>query len=514
MPLGVSVRIKLVDKLSTGLGRINARFDRLEKVVKRTNREFISFGKRLDRFSGKARGVGRNMSLGITLPILGIGAAMIKAAVTAEETQNKFDVVFSRISGRANNMSKELSGSFGLSVQESQKLLSGTGDLLTGFGFTQEAALSLSGQVQRLAVDLGSLNDLPTEQASLALTKALLGENESVKSLGISILEKDVKAKIKAMEVAGKFTDETDRQKKALATLQIAIDQSGNAIGDWARSQDSVANKTKEMMSRLADLSVQFGTILLPVVSKVVGGLTIMANVFSKMPKGVKTVIVAMAAFAAVIGPLIFLAGAMASGLSAIMTIVPLLSLSIFAGLIPAITGMAAALFATGIPQVIIGITLLIAGIVFLAKNFQRIKTFARNAFLPIIGFVDFLIKKLDNISPILGNIARVFKALVLTSIKEVLSVVELLADAVSGIFDTVNPFGSDAPTPSTSAASAGAAGVGGAAAPINNASQINIGINVDKGGNVKGTTVDSTNTTSRVRVINKGPMVPVMGFG
>ncbi len=197
---------------------------------------------------------------------------LIKAASEAEETDNKFKVVFQDISEEADKTAKNLSRDFGLSSNAAKTLLSDTGDLLTGFGFTGESALDLSKQVNELAVDLASFTNFSggAEGASQALTKALLGERESVKSLGISILDTDVKAKVLELTQKG-MVFETERQAKAYATLLIAQEQSKNAIGDFERSSASFANQTRITSARLEDLKVTLGDQLLPVANVGVG---------------------------------------------------------------------------------------------------------------------------------------------------------------------------------------------------------------------------------------------------
>ena len=97
----------------------------------------------IQRFGKKMQGFGQTMTSNITLPVVGLGAAAVKLASDFEETQSKFNTVFKDISNSAQVASKELSNSFGLSSRASMQLLSDTGDLLTGFGFTQEEALKL-----------------------------------------------------------------------------------------------------------------------------------------------------------------------------------------------------------------------------------------------------------------------------------------------------------------------------------------------------------------------------------
>ena len=105
----------------------------------------------------------------------------------------------------------------------------------------------MSLQVQHsLAADLASFTNYSggAEGASNALTKALLGERESVKALGIVIREEDVQNRLAA---AGKdkLTGAAMLQAKAEATLAIAMEQSKNAIGDYARTSDSASNTLK-----------------------------------------------------------------------------------------------------------------------------------------------------------------------------------------------------------------------------------------------------------------------------
>lgn len=213
--------------------------------------------------------VGKKLSLGVTLPFVAGSAAAIKFASDAEETQQKFGVVFKEVGAEAEATAKAIADGYGLAQDESKALLANTGDLLSGFGFSGESALQLSTDVQKLAVDLASFTNFSggAKGASDALTKALLGERESVKALGISILEEDVKKEVALMRTKG-MTFETERQAKAQATLNIAMRQSKNAIGDFSRSSKSFANQTRIMNARIRDVTVQFGQILLPTATK------------------------------------------------------------------------------------------------------------------------------------------------------------------------------------------------------------------------------------------------------
>jgi len=217
----------------------------------------------------------KQMAVVGTTAFAAVGAgiySLTQDATEAQEIFNKFDVVFQDVSTEAEKVAQDLRNNFGLAESSAKDLLSATGDMLTGFGLSGGAALELAEKTNKLAVDLASFTNIEggAERASKALTKALLGERESVKELGIAILEEDVKAKVEAMKAAGKFTDETERQQKAMATLEIAVSQSKNAIGDFARTQDSLANKQRVLQQRTKEMRETIGSVFIPVLQELV----------------------------------------------------------------------------------------------------------------------------------------------------------------------------------------------------------------------------------------------------
>lgn len=319
-----SIRIELDDEISSGIKRVSRNLKSMKGNVDRAAKSFKKMGK-------AASDAGKGLSLRLSAPIAAAGTFMVKAASDAEETANKFNVVFKDVSDASKVAAQNLADNYGLSNQASQELLSNTGDLLTGFGLSGAEALSLSEKVNTLAADLGSFNNLPTEQASKALTSALLGEREAIKSLGIVINEEMVKNMVEAMDKAGKFTDETMQQKKAIATLKLAMMQSGNAIGDYARSSDSLANQSRELLADLKDLADSFGRVLIPVVKDVIKSVRPFFDRLKELSPEMKKTIVVIAAMAAAIGPLLIIFGQMAIGIGALIPIITSLG-SVFAG--------------------------------------------------------------------------------------------------------------------------------------------------------------------------------------
>lgn len=249
----VNVIIKAEDKASSVFNRVN----------KNAQSKFAGIGR-----AAKTAGIAI-AAIG-AIAAVGIGKAISKAS-DFEETLSKFNVVFSEVSDRSAVVAKDLQENFGLSGLAAKSLLSNTGDLLTGFGVAGDKALQMSEDVNKLAVDLASFTNATggAEAVSQALTKALLGERESLKTYGIAIVEADIKADLLARGM-DHLTGEALRQAKADSTLIIATRQSKNAVGDFARTQGSFANQLRTARARLEDVGVELGTVFLPIASQAI----------------------------------------------------------------------------------------------------------------------------------------------------------------------------------------------------------------------------------------------------
>lgn len=272
--------------------------------------------KKLQAFSRNAERIGKNLTKFVTVPLVGMATAAVKFAIDAEETSAKFRTAFRGIEKQADRTAKNLVDNFGLSQTQAERLLSGTGDLLKGFGATAEQALGLSDQVQQLAVDLASYNNIQggASRASEILTKAMLGEREALTSLGIKISETEVQQKL--MEKGQEdLTGQALLLAKAQATLELAMEQSGDAMGDFERTSDSAANQLRIAGAKAKDVAVSFGNILLPAVTELLGKVNDLADRFLALDEDQRKVILTVAGVVAAIGPATLAIGKLAGAM-------------------------------------------------------------------------------------------------------------------------------------------------------------------------------------------------------
>ncbi len=186
------------------------------------------------------------------------GSMAIKTFSDLEESANRFNAVYGEIQNTATTTMQALRKEFGLSRKSAMDMLAGTGDLLTGFGFDQSSALQLSEAAAKLGADLYSFTNYKggAKGATEALTKAMLGETEQAKALGV-VIRQDSEEFKNLVAHFQKTKGATEQQAKALTVLEMATRQSKNAIGDWNRPGETfaqVAQAGKEQAIELASI--------------------------------------------------------------------------------------------------------------------------------------------------------------------------------------------------------------------------------------------------------------------
>jgi hypothetical protein len=120
---------------------------------------------------------------------------VVSAASDLEEMVGKFNVVFAGQLPIANQFVEELQEGFSVSEREARQYLSSIQDLLVPMGMAADKAALMSGQIVKLSADLGSFNNLPTEQVMLDIQSALVGNFETMKKYGVVLNEATVKQK-------------------------------------------------------------------------------------------------------------------------------------------------------------------------------------------------------------------------------------------------------------------------------------------------------------------------------
>jgi len=273
----------------------------LNKSIDKSKGQLTDFSKVAEQVGKKMAAVGKKMTAFVTLPILGLGAAFVKTASDAEETNSKFDAVFKDQAASVRKWAEEFSKATGRARIDNIAFLSTIQDTLVPLGVARDEAADLSQEVVKLATDLASFNNLPTEQVIRDIQSALVGQTETVRKYGVVLTEAGLKQR--------GIGDDATAAEKALERLKIITESTADAQGDAIRTADSMANQFVRLKSSLTDLATGLGTLLIPIVKDIVGKITEWVNKFNALDDGAKKTILTIAGLVAAAGPLLIIIG-------------------------------------------------------------------------------------------------------------------------------------------------------------------------------------------------------------
>lgn len=228
--------------------------------------------KALSGFGNVAGAIGKATVAGlglVTAAAVTVGKDMVELASNAKEAEAAFEATFGQAIPEFGNFIEDFSAKAGLATFELKDLLKTSGSVLQGIDFTAEASANLSQQLATVAGDVAAFNNVQggTQPVLEAMTKALLGERESLKTYGIAISEAEVQAQ--AFANTGKsVASELTKQEKAQATLELITKKSAVTQGYMNAEQDSFATKSKQAQAKIKELQATLGAELLPIVEE------------------------------------------------------------------------------------------------------------------------------------------------------------------------------------------------------------------------------------------------------
>lgn len=183
-------------------------------------------------------------------------AVLVSKASDMQEAMGKFAVVFGDAAGEVEASAKSMAAELGVSRMEIIQMLGNMQDLLVPMGVATEQATGMSQQMARLAVDLGSFNNMASEQVFGDLQAAITGSGEVMKKYGVVLNETAVKQELLNM---GMDPANADDAAKAQARLNIIMAGTTAAQGDAVRTAGSFANQIKQLKANFLDIAVTIG---------------------------------------------------------------------------------------------------------------------------------------------------------------------------------------------------------------------------------------------------------------
>jgi phage-related minor tail protein len=348
--------------------------EKFEKQLRETGLTAEQVGKKLQDAGKKMTDMGKNLSMKVTAPIVAAGAASFKMAADLEDAMGATDQIFKGAADSVKSWADNLESYYGIAEGEALEYANMMGTMLVNIGgLTEEQAAKQAQTLIELAGDLTAMYGGTTADAVRALTGALKGNNTMLDNYGMAV--NDAMIKTKAFEM-GLYdgTGQMDLATKQAATLELIMEQTGAAQGQAAREAEGASGGMRAFATEIKNLATDIGEVLLPVITPLLASLGEIVKKFSELSPETQKIIVAIAGVAAAIGPLLVVLGAMSSGISAIIGILPVL-------------GTAFTVLTGPIGLVVAAIAGLIGIGVLLYKNWDEIKAKAAEIWTAISNF-------------------------------------------------------------------------------------------------------------------------------
>ena len=193
----------------------------------------------------------------------------INDASDLNESLSKNVVLFGDSSKQIENFASSTAQNFGISKNAALEATGVYGNLFRSMDIAQPVAADMSQTLVGLAGDMASFNNADPSQVLAALQSGLVGETMPLRQFGVNINQAQIAQEALNLGISDGIEPLTAAQK-AQATYALILDQTKLAQGDFARTSSGLANSTRILKARLADVSAQLGTVLLPIATQAV----------------------------------------------------------------------------------------------------------------------------------------------------------------------------------------------------------------------------------------------------
>lgn len=245
----------------------------LAAAARKARGEVAAVGRQVDKsgrgIMGGFKGMGMAAKAGIAGVLTGSlaagGKAVFDMAANMELMDAKAKTVFGGQIGTVQKWAKANANAMGLTGKEATGLAANFADLLIPMGFSRKEAAKMSTDVVGLsgALSRWSGGTKSAAEVSEILAKAMLGERDGLKELGISISEADVQQRL-LKNGKDKLTGAALEQAKAEATSQLIFEKSGDAQAAYAKGSTTLAAKKALLTAKIKELRDKAIAYLIP----------------------------------------------------------------------------------------------------------------------------------------------------------------------------------------------------------------------------------------------------------
>lgn len=263
--------------------------------------------KEMSKTASAAEGIGskfKSARLPAALALAGIAAgakSAINAASDLNEETSKSQQIFGKNAAAVEKFANTADTKLGQSKRQALAAASNFGIIGDKAGLSGEETAKFATKFTGLASDLASFNNTTPEEAITAIGAAMRGEGEPIRKYGVLLDDATLRARALKLGLIDNVKQALTPQQKALAASQEILAQTTKAQGDFARTADQGANKSRILAAQQENVKAKLGKGLLPAYTAVLTIMSKFAGFASKHTGLVKGIVLAVAALAVVV---------------------------------------------------------------------------------------------------------------------------------------------------------------------------------------------------------------------
>lgn len=198
------------------------------------------------------------------------------------ENMNLFSVAMGEYADDAYDYAEKVSQALGINMSDWARFQGVFMQLGTGFGIATDKAYSMSRGLTELTYDISSFFNLPIEEAYNKVASGITGELEPLRRLGYALDEATLQQVAYRNGINMSMQSMTQAEKAQIRYIAM-VEQSGNVIGDMARTLVSPANAIRILRAQISSLAQTFGMLVSVVAAKVIPILQAIVIVVTKV---------------------------------------------------------------------------------------------------------------------------------------------------------------------------------------------------------------------------------------
>ena len=279
------------------------------------NRELGKIQRKIRDTSDNIMDMGKAMTMGVTLPIVGLGAAAVKAAADLETMETQFI----SLTGGAEQA--------GAMVDQLNQFAAATPFQIEEIAGAARQLLAAGTDISQVNEQLGFLGDIAaTSGESIEDITAIFAK---VQAKGKVELENLNQLAERGIPIFTALSEATGLPASSLGAGAVSVEQFNEVLRGFAeeggfayqameRLSQTAAGKFSTALDNLKQAGASIGELLLPMVTKAIDKVTEMAASFQQLDERTKKIILIIGGIAAAIGPLLLGFGAFSKALVAV----------------------------------------------------------------------------------------------------------------------------------------------------------------------------------------------------